>query len=231
MDVRLNKAISMLGICSRRAADKLILSNKIYVNGSLITNLGQKISEGSKINICDNEFIFKLHKKRMIWKYYKPVGLITSHNDEKGRPTVFDFLKQKIKGHIISVGRLDLNSEGLLLITNDSEFARYAENPKNKLKRVYLVRAFGNLSEQILNKIRIGVSIDKINYAPIEIKILRETSGKNHWFECTLYEGKNREIRKIFSHFGLSVNKLVRTQYGHFKLDNMKPNEIRLDGS
>ena len=225
--IRLNKALATLGICSRRDADRLIESGKISVNGSNISEVGTKIIEGDKIKIDGKEYIFKNKKKTKVWLYYKPVGLVTTHHDEKGRLTVFDDLKSKINERVISVGRLDLNSEGLLILTNDSNFARMAESPKTGWERHYKVRIFGDLKNNIVVTIGKGLMIDGIKYAPMKIIPLRESSGKNHWIECILTEGKNREIRKIFNHFGLAVNKLIRTQYGPYELGDMKPGEVR----
>lgn len=225
-EIRLNKALSMLGICSRRDADKLIESGQVFVNNHQITELGAKILPKDKIGVFDNEYIFNIQKETKVWLYYKPVGLVTTHKDERGRHTVFDDIRSKIKERVISVGRLDINSEGLLLLTNDSRFARYAEAPRTGWKRHYKVRVFGDINEDTLEQIRAGVSIDGIHYAPMKITILRETNGKNHWIECVLIEGKNREIRKILEHFGLTVNRLIRTKYGDYELGDMKPGDI-----
>ena len=224
---RLNKALAILGICSRRGADKLIEAGKVFVNGSKITEVGTKVNEGDKIKVDSKEYIFKSEKKTKIWLYYKPVGLVTTHHDEKGRPTVFDDIKSKIDERVISVGRLDLNSEGLLLLTNDSNFAKMAESPKTGWERHYKVRVFGDLTNEIVVTIEKSLTIDGIKYAPMKIKLIKTSTGKNHWIECILTEGKNREIRKIFNHFGLAVNKLIRTQYGPFELGDMKLGEVR----
>lgn len=225
-EIRLNKALSMLGICSRRDADELIKSGKIFVNNRQITELGSKIYLNDKIKVDDKEYIVNGKKQTKVWLYYKPVGLVTTHKDELGRHTIFEALRPKIKERVISVGRLDINSEGLLLLTNDGEFARYAESPQTCWKRRYKVRVFGDVTKDILAQIKQGVSIKGVHYAPMEIAILRETVGKNHWLECILTEGKNREIRKIFEYFGLAVNRLIRTQYGDYSLNDMKTGDV-----
>lgn len=225
--IRLNKAMANLGICSRREADRIIESGRVFINNSKVTEIGIKVSEGDKIKIGDKEYIFTRKKKTRVWLYYKPVGLVTTHQDEKGRPTVFDDVSSKISERVISVGRLDLNSEGLLILTNDSEFARMAESPKNKWERRYKVRVFGNLTKSIIKTLGKGITINGINYAPIIVNVLRKSNGKNHWVECTLTEGKNREIRKVFNHFGIAVNKLIRIQYGPYALENMQQGEIK----
>ena len=225
--VRLNKALSMIGICSRRNAEKLIATGQVSVNGQKVPELGSRICVGDTIQICDKQYVFNIRKQTKIWLYYKPVGIITSHRDDRGRRTVFDEVKSKINERVISVGRLDINSEGLLLLTNDSDFAHRAESPQTGWKRHYKVRAFGEISDEKLSTMRQGVTIRGIRYAPMEIEMLKASSGRNHWFKCVLSDGKNREIRKIFDHFGLRVNRLIRTQYGDFSITNdMKPGDV-----
>ena len=244
--MRLNKALAMLGICSRRDADRLIMSGEIFVNGEVITKVGTKVSMKDTIQVFGKIYTINNKKFPAIWLYYKPRGLITSHNDERGRRTVFDDVCSKINERVISVGRLDLNSEGLLLLTNDAAFARQAESPQAGWKRHYKVRVFGTLTEEIVNKVAKGITIDGINYAPIQITSLHDEKfpknekvfGKantphgntrmNHWIECVLLEGKNREIRKILNHFGLAVNRLIRTRYGIYELGSLKPGEVKL---
>lgn len=225
--IRINKALSMLGICSRRDADKLILNKSISINHKVVTELGIKVFHGDTISVSGKDYIFQSEKKTKVWIYYKPVGLVTTHNDEKHRKTIFDDLKTKINERVISVGRLDLNSEGLLLLTNDGGFSKYAET--SHWKRYYKVRIFGKLTNEIVSKIQKGVTIDNIHYAPMEIQISKITQlMKNQWVTCILTEGKNREIRKIFNHFGISVNRLIRYKYGPFELSNLKPGEVRV---
>lgn len=224
---RINKALSILGICSRRDADKLILNNQVSLNHKIINELGLKVSYGDTISVFGKDYIFQKKKNSKIWIYYKPIGLVTTHKDEKGRKTVFDDLKTKIKERVISVGRLDLNSEGLLLLTNDSDFSKQAET--SNWKRYYKVRIFGKLTSDIISKIQEGVTIDNINYAPMEIQNSKVNQlTKNQWINCVLTEGKNREIRKIFNHFQISVNRLIRYKYGAFELGDLKPGEVRL---
>ena len=225
-EIRLNRALSMLGVCSRRDADKIIKSGEVFINNCQVTEIGAKVSSNDKIKVCDREYIFDDKKQTKIWLYYKPAGLVTTHKDEKGRPTVFDDVRTKLNERVISVGRLDINSEGLLLLTNDSEFAGYAESPKTGWKRHYKVRVFGDITGDMLTQMRKGVFVDGIKYAPMEVSVLRDTDGKNHWCECILVEGKNREIRKIFRYFGLYVNRLIRAKYGEYELNGMKPGEV-----
>lgn len=217
---RIAKAISSAGVCSRREAERLILQGLVKVDGVVIDSPATLVDgtnaievEGHKIND---------QPSARLWTYYKPVGLLTTHSDPQGRPTVFEHL-QKLP-RVISIGRLDLNSEGLLLLTNNGELARFFELPANKLIRVYKVRAYGDFKN--LKRAKFPIVIDGISYNPKEIKLIQEGAA-NSWFEVVLAEGKNREIRKIFEYFGLSVNRLIRTRYGPFSLGNLKEGEYK----
>lgn len=226
---RLNKAMSLLGICSRRSADALISSGRVSVNGKPIIDLGTKISNFDTISFGGKNYTLGGSKKEeRVWIYYKPVGLITSHNDERDRETVFQQIKRSIHERVISVGRLDINSEGLLLVTNSNDFARYAESPKTGWKRVYRVRIFGYLTKDVIDKIESGVTIDGFRYMPMKINTPENTMlSKNMWCECIITEGKNREIRKIFNHFGIMVSRLIRYRYGPYELGDLKPGEVK----
>ncbi|MDR0640813.1 MAG: rRNA pseudouridine synthase [Holosporales bacterium] len=228
---RLNKAVAMLGICSRREADRLIEANQVLVDDAVITELGYRINDGSEIVILPSgqRYVFRRSEIKdniKVWLYYKPVGIITTHRDHSGRLTVFDDLKNKIDERVISVGRLDINSEGLLILTNNGEFARYAESPQTDWERRYRVRIFGCLEGAVINQLRDGITIDGIQYAPITVNPIGNQRGRNSWVDCVLHEGKNREIRKIFNHFNMMVNKLIRYKYGPYELGDLKPGEV-----
>ncbi len=229
MTVRLNKALSLLGICSRRDADKYITQGLVQINGQAVKALGTMVGDEDTITFDNRTYNLKNNTPSIkIWLYYKKVGLITTHKDPQNRRTVFEELKPHITERVISVGRLDINSEGLLLLTNNNDYARYAESPKTGWKRVYRVRVFGKITDSIKARIEKGLKINDIQYAPMEIKIIQTShNSQNFWCECILYEGKNREIRRIFEYFGLMVNKLIRIQYGPYELHDMKPGEIR----
>lgn len=218
---RLAKLISNAGVCSRRDAEKLIFDGQVKVDGIVITSPATNVDSKSQIEVLGSLIVHS--PKPRLWLYYKPVGLITTHKDPLSRKTVFEQLTGLPR--VISVGRLDLNSEGLLLLTNNGDLAREFELPSNKLKRIYHVRAYGN-PNVLLNSDYKNLEIGGIFYNPHSIKLLRNNST-NSWFEVILFEGKNREIRRIFEHFNLQVNKLIRIQYGDFKLGNLKPNEYR----
>jgi len=218
---RLAKLISNAGVCSRRDAEKLILEGQVKVDGVTITSPAINVDVSSQIEVSGS--LISQSLKPRLWLYYKPVGLITTHKDPLSRKTVFEQLTDLPR--VISIGRLDLNSEGLLLLTNNGDLARQFELPSNKLKRVYHVRAYGN-PDILLKSDYKNLEIDGIFYNPQSIKLLRKNKT-NSWFEVVLFEGKNREIRKIFEHFNLQVNRLIRTQYGNFTLDNLKPNEYK----
>lgn len=218
---RLAKLISNAGVCSRRDAEKLILEGRVKVDGVTITSPAINVDVSSQIEVSGA--LISQSLKPRLWLYYKPVGLITTHKDPLSRKTVFEQLTDLPR--VISIGRLDLNSEGLLLLTNNGDLARQFELPSNKLKRVYHVRAYGN-PDILLKSDYKNLEIDEIFYNPHSIKLLRKNKT-NSWFEVVLFEGKNREIRKIFEYFNLQVNRLIRTQYGNFTLDNLKPNEYK----
>lgn len=218
---RLAKFISNAGICSRRDAEKLILDGQVKVDDIIVTSPATNVDTDNQVEVSGS--LITSSQKSRLWIYYKPVGLITTHKDPLSRKTVFEQLPGLPR--VISIGRLDLNSEGLLLLTNNGDLARQFELPSSKLKRVYHVRAYGN-PDLLLKSNYKNLEIDGIFYNPQSIKLIKKSSS-NAWFEVILFEGKNREIRRIFEHFGLKVNKLIRTEYGDFKLDNLKPNEYR----
>lgn len=227
--MRIAKAIAESGVASRREAERLIEQGRVVCDGTPVTSPVFFVDEKSCIKV-DGKIIKNNSDDVRLWKFYKPVGVLTTRSDPQKRKTIFDVIKLDFP-RVIYVGRLDINSEGLLLLTNNGALARYFELPKSKIKRTYKVRVFGNLSEGILKSIRRGVSIDGFNYGKIDVEILKndnseKTNSKNTWLLMTLTEGKNREIRKILEHFGLKVNRLIRISYHKFQLDNMKPGDI-----
>lgn len=217
---RLAKVISNAGLCSRRDAEVLIKNNQVKVDGVIVNSPAIKVSHISTIEVSGR--VITQEKLIRLWRYYKPVGLITTHKDTHGRATVFANLQGLPR--VISIGRLDLNSEGLLLLTNNGDLARQLELPDTKMERIYKVRAYGNPS--ILLKNYQNITIEQVRYYVKSIELVK-SSNSNSWFEVVLTEGKNREIRRIFEYFGLQVNRLIRIQYGDFVLGNLQPNEYQ----
>jgi 23S rRNA pseudouridine2605 synthase len=223
--MRLNKFLAHHGICSRRDADKLIEQGFVKVNHTIMTT-PYIVQEDDVISVNGKEITQKPESK--IWAFYKPCGLITTHKDSLNRETVFDHPAVQKLGHVISVGRLDINSEGLILLTNDPVFSHYAENPKTKWERVYKVRVFGQVHYHDLDNLRNGITIDGIDYQPIIVQYEEQTS-KNHWITMTLTEGKNREIRKVLNFLGLQVSRLIRVAYGPYSLKTLQVGEVRME--
>lgn len=221
--VRIAKAIADSGVCSRRKAEELIANGKVIVNGQILDSPALNVTDSDEIQV-DGKPLAKKEKLR-IWLYHKPAGLITTHNDPQGRPTIFDNLPDNMP-RVISVGRLDLNSEGLLLLTNSGDWARKMELPSSKIKRIYKVRVFGKLDIDKIKKSEKGIEIDGEKFTPQKISLL-SSSGNNHWLEFILTEGKNREIRKICYHFGLKISKLIRIAYGEYSLGKLKEGAVR----
>ena len=220
---KIAKLIAQSGLCSRREAEDWILRGRVAIDGNVVTTPALRVEDISRIQV-DGKPLRKQEKTRL-WLYYKPPGVVTTHADPQGRPTVFENLPDNLP-RVISVGRLDLNSEGLLLLTNDGEFARFLEHPSSKLPRIYRVKVFGNLKELDIEALRKGVTIEGIRYREIEIEIIKQ-SGKQAWLKFKLMEGKNREIRKILNFYGLKVLKLIRQAYGPFNLEDLKPGMVK----
>ncbi len=229
---RINQAISRLGIATRREADELISSGKVILNSKIVEDFSQMVKIGDILMIDKKSFKFYPPKTEIIM-FNKPKGCVTSRKDESGRATVFDLLPKKYKNYI-AIGRLDYNTEGLLLFTNDGEFARFMELPSSDLKRVYSVRAHGFLNPEKFDKIvaraRAGVTIDGIHYGKVIIgfenleKIMTtdRRTAKNHNLQVTVFEGKKNEVRKLMTHFGLNVNRLVRKKFGDFYIAKLE---------
>ena len=226
--IRLAKKIAESGIASRREAERLIESGRITVDGEIITTPVFFVN-GENVICVDGKRISEKSDKIIIWKFYKPRGIIASKKDTQNRKTVFDFFDKK-NDRLLYIGRLDYNSEGLLLFTNNGDIARKMELPSTALKRVYKARIFGNLSEDAVRKMKRGVTVKGIKYGSVEVKIDKrdssEKSSSNIWVTVSLSEGKNREIRKIMDHFGCTVNRLIRISYGPFKLNDLKSGEV-----
>ena len=219
---RIAKFLARSGVASRRESEKLIEAGRIKVNGKTLTTPAFKVTE-KDIVLFDNTPIAAKAPTRL-WRYHKPDGLVTSHKDEKGRETVFEALPDDL-GRVISVGRLDITSEGLLLLTNDGELARQLELPSTAWQRKYRVRAYGKVTQHDLDGLKNGIKIDGIQTGPIEAELERQ-KGDNAWIAVTLREGKNREVRRALDTLGLHVNRLIRVSYGPFQLGNLGKGEV-----
>jgi 23S rRNA pseudouridine2605 synthase len=215
--MRVAKAIAHAGLCSRRDAEVLIAAGRVAVNGIVLTTPAHVVSPGDKITV-DGKPLPQPEATRL-WRYNKPRGLLTSHKDPKGRKTVFEALPPSLP-RVVSVGRLDINTEGLLLLTTDGELARHLELPSTGWLRRYRVRAHGRVAQDALDRLRQGVTIDGVHYGPVEARIDRE-QGANLWLTISLREGKNREVKRIAEHLGLTVNRLIRVSFGPFALGDL----------
>ena len=219
---RIAKVIARAGICSRRDAEKLILDGRVKLDGALVTSPAINVTENNVVQV-DDKPLAPPDAARM-WRYHKPSGLVTTHKDEKGRPTVFASLPRHL-GRMVSVGRLDFNSEGLLLLTNDGEIARRMEVPASGWTRVYRARLFGKVTQADLDRLATGIIIDGVKYGPI-IADLERSKGMYSWATVKLKEGKNREVKRVMERLGLKVARLIRTAYGPFQLGQLAEGQV-----
>ncbi len=219
---RIAKVIARSGFCSRREAEVLIAEKRVSVNGTIIDSAALDVTTSDTV-LIDGKPISAREPPRL-WRYYKPKGRVTTHKDPEGRPTVFESLPDSLP-RLISVGRLDFNTEGLLLLTNDGDLARHLELPSTGWTRRYRVRAHGQVTQDQLDGLSSGLTIGKMNYGPIDAALERE-QGCNVWISLAIREGKNREVRRIMEHLGLMVNKLIRVSFGPFMLGELEPGQI-----
>jgi 23S rRNA pseudouridine2605 synthase len=211
---RIAKVMARAGLCSRRDAEEWIAAGRVAVNGGTISSPAVNVTPRDRITV-DGKPLPRRERTRL-FLYYKPVGLVSTNSDSQGRRTVFDVLPKNLP-RLMSVGRLDIGTEGLLLLTNDGGLARVLELPDTAWVRRYRVRAHGRVSQAELDKLRVGISIEGIHYGPIEATLERE-QGANIWLSFAIREGKNREVRNVLSHLGLQVNRLIRVEFGPFGL-------------
>lgn len=216
---RIAKRLARAGVCSRRDAERMIAEGRVSLNGKILETPAVNVFEKDDITV-DGKPLGQKEAARL-WLYHKPRGLVTSHRDEQGRDTIFDCLPKNMP-RVISVGRLDLNSEGLLLLTNDGELSRFMELPSTGWVRKYRVRALGKMTQRKLDKLKDGICIDGVSYGPIEASVNdKDRDSANVWIDMDLAEGKNREIRRVLDFLGLSVNRLIRVSYGPFELGDL----------
>ncbi|HJT05314.1 MAG TPA: pseudouridine synthase [Stellaceae bacterium] len=214
---RIAKRLARAGVCSRRDAERWIAEGRVAVDGKVLASPALTVTEASDIRV-DGKPLPAAEPARL-WRYHKPAGLVTTHRDEQGRATVFDRLPPELP-RVVSVGRLDLTSEGLLLLTNDGELSRALELPARGWLRRYRARVHGAVDPARLAALEAGITIDRMSYGPIRAVLDRE-QGSNAWLTMSLHEGKNREIRRVMEHLGLSVSRLIRIAYGPFQLGDL----------
>ncbi|MGB0920517.1 MAG: pseudouridine synthase [Alphaproteobacteria bacterium] len=220
---RIAKVMARAGVCSRREAERLIEAGRVTVDGKTIKSPALNVTAANKIAL-DGEVV-KAAEETRLWRFHKPAGLVTTTHDPEGRPTVFEALPPGLP-RVVTVGRLDLNTEGLLLFTNDGGLAGALEHPSTGWVRRYRVRAYGRLQDEELEPLRRGARIDGVKYRPANVEIERQ-QGSNVWLNLALDEGKNREVRRLMESIGLKVNRLIRTSYGPFQLGVLKPGEAQ----
>ena len=219
---RIAKVLSRAGIASRREAERMIERGEVAVNGTVITSPALDVLPTDRITVKGAPVAAP--EAPRLWLYYKPEGLVTTNADEKGRITVFDRLPPDMP-RVMSVGRLDLNSEGLLLLTNDGELKRRLELPSTGWLRKYRVRIKGNPTDADLEPLRTGLTVEGDRFLPMTVTLDR-VQGANAWLTVGLREGKNREIRRAMTHLGLTVNRLIRVSFGPFRLNDMEPGAV-----
>ena len=218
---RVAKILARAGVASRREVERLIEAGRVALNGQTLTTPAVKVAAGDIVTV-DGEVIGEAEPARL-FRYHKATGLVTTHNDPKGRPTVFETLPEGLP-RLISIGRLDLNSEGLLLLTNDGELARALELPSNAWARRYRARARGKITQAKLDTLKNGITVEGVRYGAIEATLDKVKEGRdaaNLWITVTLSEGKNREVRRVLEALGVTVNRLIRLSYGPFALGTL----------
>jgi 23S rRNA pseudouridine2605 synthase len=219
---RIAKAIARAGICSRRDAERMIAEGRVMLDGEIVTSPARNVTENNVIQV-DGKPLGAREPARL-WRYHKPSGLVTTHKDERGRDTVFAALPKSL-GRVVSVGRLDYNSEGLLLLTNDGEIARRLEVPSAGWVRKYRARLFGKVTQADLDTLATGVTIAGVAYGPIVADIER-SKGVYSWVTVSLKEGKNREVKRVMESLGLKVARLIRVSYGPFQLGHLAEGQV-----
>jgi 23S rRNA pseudouridine2605 synthase len=220
---RVAKIIRDCGICSRREAEEYIRNGRVELNGVKLTDLAICASIQEDSISLDGRLLYKKLEPRL-WIFNKPPGIITTKKDPQNRRTIYDLLPKKMQ-NLMYVGRLDYNSEGLLLLTNSAKIKHQLERPENNYLRVYRARGFGQFNEEELTSIKGKIIINDFEYKVVYIKLIKRGTS-NHWFEIGIEEGKNREVRKIFEKFDISINKLIRTDYSPFSIEGLLHGEF-----
>jgi len=219
---RIAKVIARAGLASRREAEAWIAAGRVAVNGAVITSPACNVTAQDKVTVDGAPL--PARERTRLFLYHKPRGLMTTHADPQGRPTIFEHLPENLP-RLISVGRLDFNTEGLLLLTNDGALARMLELPATGWLRRYRVRAHGKVTQAQLDQLRLGLTLSGIHYGAIEATIER-VQGANLWLTFAIHEGKNREVRYVLGHLGLDVTRLIRVSFGPFQLAELKAGDV-----
>jgi 23S rRNA pseudouridine2605 synthase len=220
--MRIARALARAGLCSRREAERWIEAGRVSINGEVLASPARDVGPGDRILVDGREL--PAREAPRLWRYHKPRGRVTTHRDPQGRPTVFEALPPHLP-RVISIGRLDFNTEGLLLLTNDGALARHLELPATGWLRRYRVRAHGTIAQEALDKLKGGVEIAGVRYGPVEAT-LDKVQGANVWLTVGLREGKKREVRSILESLGLAVNRLIRLSFGPFQLLELEPGAV-----
>lgn len=215
---RIAKYLARAGICSRREAEDLIVQGRVRVNGEIIDSPATFVSDADDIRVDSGKKIKKEIPR--LFLFHKPVGLLTATKDPRGRPTIFDVMPRTMP-RVVSVGRLDMNTEGLILLTNDGEIKRYLELPSTGWVRSYRVRVHGTVNVDRLDKLKKGMVVKSVKYGPVIAKLEKAQQSANSWVQLSLTEGKNREVRNLMKAIHLDVNRLIRTSYGPFQLGKL----------
>ena len=220
---RIAKVIARAGRASRREAERMIVEGRVTVNGEVIDRAALNVTDADKVTVDGTPL--EAPEAARLWLYHKPTGLVTTTRDEQGRPTIYDDLPDDLP-RVMSVGRLDLNSEGLLLLTNDGGIKRKLELPSTGWLRKYRLRLNGRPTDEVLKPLREGIEVEGQKFQPMQVSLDRQ-QGANAWLTVGLREGKNREVRRAMTDIGLTVNRLIRVSYGPFQLGQMKPGEVQ----
>jgi len=220
--IRIAKIISHSGLCSRREAESLIKNGAVKINNKVVTEFSVNFEDIEKISVNKKKLT---RQPTRIWLFYKPKNYVCSNKEQKNQKSIFRLIPKKFP-RVISVGRLDINSEGLLLLTNNPDLSSFLENPQNKIERIYNVKVSGKIPDNLEKQTTNGIVVDGFVYKKVIIKVLTKKKN-NNWIEMTLTEGKNREIRKILNFFDLKVKILKRISFGPFEIEDLKPTEMK----